>query len=49
MKANPKVGDSYRQEYYKEQAEDMADVVALGNGYGSIRYIPGLPQDKGLE
>lgn len=30
MKANPKVGDSYRQEYYKGEAEDMADVVSLG-------------------
>jgi len=30
MKANPKAGDSYRQEYYKGEAEDMADVVAVG-------------------
>lgn len=30
MKANPKVGDSYRQEYYKDEAEDMAEVVSLG-------------------
>ena len=30
MKANPQIGDSYRQGYYKGQAEDMADVVALG-------------------
>jgi len=30
MKANPKIGDSYRQEYYKGEAEDMADVVSLG-------------------
>ena len=29
MKANPKVGDSYRQEYYKGEAEDMAAVLAL--------------------
>ena len=29
MKADPKLGDSYRQEYFKGQAEDMADVVAL--------------------
>ncbi|MFH1232124.1 MAG: hypothetical protein V1709_11590 [Planctomycetota bacterium] len=29
MKAHPKVGDSYRQEYYSGKAEDMADVVAL--------------------
>jgi hypothetical protein len=30
MEANPKIGDSYRQEYYKGEAEDMADVVSLG-------------------
>ncbi len=30
MPANPKVGDSYRQEYYKGEAEDMGDIVAFG-------------------
>ncbi len=30
MKAEQKVGDSYRQEYYKGNAEDMRDVVAIG-------------------
>ena len=30
MKATPQVGDSYRQEYYQGEAEDMAKVVALG-------------------
>jgi hypothetical protein len=29
MEANPQVGDSYRQEYYKDEAEDMAEVVSL--------------------
>jgi hypothetical protein len=29
MKADPQVGDSYRQEYFAGQAEDMGDVVAL--------------------
>ncbi len=29
MEANPKVGDSYRQEYYKGEAEDMGDVISL--------------------
>jgi hypothetical protein len=29
MKGDPKIGDSYRQEYLKGKAEDMADVVAL--------------------
>lgn len=30
MKANPRAGDFYRQEYYKGEAEDMAEVVSLG-------------------
>jgi len=30
MKASPQVGDSYRQEYYSGEAEDMGEVVALG-------------------
>lgn len=30
MEAHPTVGDSYKQEYYQGKAEDMADVVALG-------------------
>lgn len=29
MLANPQVGDEYRQEYYKDVAEDMGTVVAL--------------------
>lgn len=29
MMANPKVGESYRQEYYKDIAEDMGSIVAL--------------------
>jgi len=40
MKANPQVGDSYRQEYYKGEAEDMADVLSLNESvsvfYGSF-------------
>ncbi len=40
MKANPQVGDNYRQEYYKGEAEDMGEVVALGVkvklGYGTF-------------
>jgi len=40
MKAKPKVGDSYRQEYYEGQAEDQADVLAFGESvrvpYGSF-------------
>jgi hypothetical protein len=29
MPADPKVGDSYRQEYYKGEAEDIAEVISL--------------------
>lgn len=30
MKANPAIGDLYRQEYYEGEAEDMAEVIAFG-------------------
>jgi hypothetical protein len=40
MEADPKVGDSCRQEYYKGEAEDMADVLSLNESitvlYGSF-------------
>jgi len=29
VKENPRVGESYRQEYYFQEAEDMADVISL--------------------
>ncbi|MFC1924569.1 hypothetical protein ACFLXA_04325 [Chloroflexota bacterium] len=29
MEANPQVGDSYRQEYYEDEAEDMGEVLSL--------------------
>jgi len=29
MKANPKIGDLYRQEYYAGEAEDMGEVISL--------------------
>lgn len=29
MKAAPKIGDKYRQEYYKGEAEDMGEVISL--------------------
>ena len=29
MQANPLIGESYRQEYYKGEAEDMAEVIAF--------------------
>lgn len=40
MEANPEVGDIYRQEYYFNNAEDMAEVLALDENatvpYGSF-------------
>jgi hypothetical protein len=40
MEADPKIGDSYRQEYYRGQAEDMAEVLSLNESisvpYGSF-------------
>jgi hypothetical protein len=41
MKANPQVGDAYRQEFLKGEAEDMGEVLALGDsvsiGLGSYQ------------
>jgi hypothetical protein len=37
MPAQPKVGDSYRQEYYAGVAEDMAEVLSLSESV-SVRY-----------
>jgi hypothetical protein len=31
MKADPRVGDAYRQEYYRGEAEDMGKVVRVGD------------------
>ena len=41
MPADPKVGDSYRQEYYEGEAEDMAEVVSLdGSGLNDAVSTP---------
>ncbi len=37
MKADPQIGDSYRQEYYFGEAEDMAEVLSLSESV-SIPY-----------
>ena len=43
MEANPQAGDSYRQEYYKGKAEDMAEVISLTETatvpYGSFQDL----------
>jgi hypothetical protein len=43
MRADPKVGESYRQEYYEGEAEDMAKVVGLNESvtvpYGSFDHV----------
>jgi hypothetical protein len=43
MQAHPKVGQSYRQEYYKGEAEDMARVLSLNESvrvpYGSFDHV----------
>lgn len=43
MLAHPKVGDTYRQEYYVGEAEDMAQVINLNASvsvpYGSFRNV----------
>jgi len=37
MKASPQVGDAYRQEYYEDEAEDMAEVLSLNESV-SVAY-----------
>jgi len=41
MEGNPQVGDSYRQEYYKDHAEDMSEILEMGVSvtvpYGSFQ------------
>jgi hypothetical protein len=44
MPADPKVGDSYRQEYYRGEAEDMAEVISL-NG-AALNDAVGTPYDS---
>ena len=43
MKANPIVGDTYRQEFYEGEAEDMAEVVRIGDSvevaFGSFEDV----------
>ena len=43
MQADPKVGETYRQEYYEGQAEDMAKVLGLNESatvpYGSYDHL----------
>lgn len=53
MKANPHVEDSYRQEYYAGQAEDMAEVVSLNESVsvtsGSFKNCPKTREWTSLE
>lgn len=43
MKAKPKAGEAYRQEYYRGEAEDMAQVLSLSETvtvpYGSFKNV----------
>jgi hypothetical protein len=43
MQADPKVGETYRQEYYPDEAEDMAKVLSLDESatvpYGSFDHL----------
>jgi hypothetical protein len=56
MKADPKVGESYRQEYYAGEAEDMAEIVALEEGVsvpggsftGCLKTIEWTPLEPGV-
>ncbi len=53
MKAEPKSGDSYRQEYYSGEAEDMAEVIGLEKsvniGYGTYADVLKIKEWTPLE
>jgi hypothetical protein len=53
MEADPKVGDSYRQEYQKDVAEDQAQVLSLGEQvtvpFGSYAQCPETKEWTRLE
>jgi hypothetical protein len=57
MEASPAVGDSYRQEYYADEAEDMADVLALdesvsvpfGDFLGCLKTRDWTPLEPGTD
>ena len=53
MKAEPKPGDSYRQEYYSGEAEDMAEVIGLEKtvniGYGTYADVLKIKEWTPLE
>jgi len=56
MEAYPKVGDSYRQEYLKEVAEDMSEILALhqsitvayGSFNGCVKTKDWSPLEEGV-
>ena len=57
MKAMPQIGESYRQEYYAGEAEDMAEVISLteavtvpfGSFDGLLATREWFPLDPGVE
>ncbi|MCD4845216.1 MAG: hypothetical protein K8R25_12090 [Methanosarcinales archaeon] len=56
MKANPVVGEIYQQEFYKGVAEDMAEILALGesvqvpagNYKGCLKTLDYTPLEPGV-
>ena len=52
MKANPQIGDSYRQEHYPGEAEDLGEVIRLNESASVPRgSYDGItrPGDPGME
>ncbi len=50
MLAEPQVGDTYRQEYYEGEAEDMARGPGPRRvGHGPLRLLRGRPGHRGLD
>jgi hypothetical protein len=53
MPANPAIGEPYRQEYYKDQAEDMGQVVAVDDSvkapFGAFQHCVRTKEWSNLE
>ena len=50
MQADPKVGQSYHQEYYPGEAMDMARVISFERiGHGALRFLRSRAGDQGVD
>lgn len=51
MRADPQVGDAYRQEFFAGEAEDMGEVIGVGetvgeSPWGGARFRVSFPEAR---